>query len=143
MNEERNQENREQEFESSETFYSTASAEFSFDKQSSNSQTEHNGFSEPSQPLPEETPEYHKYELVAMILGILSIVLYSCCCIGIVLGIISIVYAYKVRNMSTDKKMSGMALAGLICSIIGFAVLLLYVVLFVFIFFIIGITSFL
>ncbi len=81
---------------------------------------------EPNQIAPEETAKRHNYELTAMILGILSLVLLFCCGLGVILGIISIVFACKARGLSPNKKMEGMALAGLICSIISCSIALFY-----------------
>lgn len=57
--------------------------------------------------------------ILALVFGILSIII-SCCCtyLGIALGIAGIVLAVLSKKDNGDK-MNGMAIAGMICSIIA------------------------
>ena len=80
---------------------------------------------------PMESPELRKNETVALILGILSLVLASCCCVNLILAIISICFALKTKRLTETVKISSMGLAGLICSIIGLIIFVLYIILIV------------
>ncbi len=79
-------------------------------------------------PMPKQPAGHAKgYATAALILGIASVFCTCCCCclymIAPVLSIIAIVMACLSRR-DNGKKMSGMALAGLILAIIGFIVFL-------------------
>lgn len=54
--------------------------------------------------------------VLALIMGILSIILCCCSVIGIIPGILGIVFSRKAKNKG---EIGGMATAGLVCSIIG------------------------
>lgn len=59
---------------------------------------------------------------LSMILGIISVAsVCLCCCfpVALVLGIISLVSAFKSKKLSPTGKLDGMAVAGIICSIFG------------------------
>ncbi len=84
--------------------------------------------------IDEISEELHRTELASLILGILSFVLLGCCGVSIVLGVISLCFAYKTKNMTKDKKFSSMALAGLICSWISIALFVLSLIIFIFAF---------
>lgn len=56
--------------------------------------------------------------IASMVLGIISIVLGLCYGVGIIFGIVSIILGIMSKKAS-DGKLSGMALAGIICSVIG------------------------
>ncbi|MBQ9085821.1 MAG: hypothetical protein IJY47_01390 [Clostridia bacterium] len=91
-----------------------------------------------AQPMPSIAREYnedafHRAEMTALIMGIIAIVLMGCCCVNIIFAIISICFAVKAKNLSQNKKMSSMALGGLICSIISIALTIIIIVLYVFI----------
>lgn len=79
-------------------------------------------------PFPQNPPEHHSAELVSMILGIISFVLCSCCCVNVVLSIISICYAFKAKRLSFDRRFSGMALAGLILSVLSIVFMVIFAV---------------
>ncbi len=77
---------------------------------------------------PQMTPQYGPVPpkqgtdvlgIVSLVTGILSLL--SCCCTGlsIVFGIAAVVCAVLSRNQSANRKFSGMAVAGLVCGIIG------------------------
>lgn len=87
----------------------------------------------PQEP-PTEDPEYRKSGVVSMVLGIISAALYYCCCVNIVLAIISLVHARKNKRLSPNGRMHGMAVAGTICSwcSIGFSVLFWGIYFFIF-----------
>lgn len=90
-----------------------------------------NGFDQ--QPVYQEPQPVEKKSntksILALVFGILAIVI-SCCCtyLGIILGIVGIVMAVLSRN-DNDGKFSGMALAGLICSIAGIVIAVVSIVL--------------
>ena len=77
---------------------------------------------------PQMTPQYGPVPpkqgtdvlgIVSLVTGILSLL--GCCCtwLGIVFGIAAVVCAVLSRNQSANRKFSGMAVAGLVCGIIG------------------------
>ncbi len=68
----------------------------------------------------------HKAGRISWILGLISLITWFCCCSNLVLGIISICYAAKSKRLSETKKMNVMGVAGLICSIISMAMIVLY-----------------
>lgn len=72
--------------------------------------------------------------IASMVLGIASIIFGLCYGIGLVLGVISIVFAI-ISKKASDGKLCGMALAGLICSIIGIVISIVF-----WVFLIIGLT---
>lgn len=99
--------------------------EKTFDGAESQSQTYYNfsngGGAAPSAPaVSAEADKAKSKSMTAMILGIVAVVT-SCIClclpVGLVLGIISLVFCSKAKKLSPEKKYDGMALAGLICSI--------------------------
>lgn len=68
--------------------------------------------------------------LVSMLCGILSLVF--CCCtknISLVLAIAAIVLAIIKKCTSNDKRFGGMAIAGLVCGILTFAIVIVLSVL--------------
>lgn len=69
--------------------------------------------------------------IASMILGIVSIVFGLCYGVGIVFGIISLVFAI-ISKKASEGKFSGMALAGLICSIIGIVISIVVIVFLIF-----------
>ena len=87
---------------------------------------------------PQMTPQYGPVPpkqgtdvlgIVSLVTGILSLL--SCCCtwLSIVFGIAAVVCAVLSRNQSANRKFSGMAVAGLVCGIIGLALGILGIVL--------------
>ncbi|MGN0347727.1 MAG: DUF4190 domain-containing protein, partial [Lachnospiraceae bacterium] len=63
--------------------------------------------------------------IVALILGILSILLDCCCAVlGFVLGVTAIILACVYRK-NNDGQFGGMALAGLICGCVGIATMVI------------------
>lgn len=58
------------------------------------------------------------YAIASLVLGILSIPLGCCYGLGLILAIISIVFAFVSRKQSGGK-FTGMAIAGIICSVLG------------------------
>lgn len=66
--------------------------------------------------------------LASLILGILSVLLSLCYGIGILFGIAALVLGIISRK-STGGKLSGMALAGVICSICGIVIGIAFIVL--------------
>ena len=77
---------------------------------------------------PQMTPQYGPVPpkqgtdvlgIVSLVTGILSLL--GCCCtwLGIVFGIAAVVCAVLSRSQSANRKFSGMAVAGLVCGIIG------------------------
>lgn len=58
------------------------------------------------------------YAIASLVLGILSIPLGCCYGLGLILAIISIVFAFVSRKQSSGK-FTGMAIAGIICSVLG------------------------
>ncbi len=94
-------------FEESHTYYYTAE-----------SMSDVGGSPQPSG----EDPAAHKAGLVSMILGLIALFTWSCCCANFVLGIISICFAAKAKRLSENKKMNGMGVAGMTCSIISMGI---------------------
>ena len=94
---------------------------------------------------PEDDPDLPKTQVTSMVLGIIAAAMVSCCGISIVLGIISICLAVKTRRLNSTGRMSGMGIAGMICSIYAIATDLLIGLVLLFIFFIgmLGTLSFL
>ncbi len=81
--------------------------------------------------IPPQPPANNSLAITSMVLGILSIFIPF---VGIVLGIIAIILGRKAMkeippNSSGSAK--GMALTGLICGIVGLAIYLLYLIIFV------------
>ncbi|MEI3613857.1 DUF4190 domain-containing protein [Pseudogracilibacillus sp. SO30301A] len=77
-----------------------------------------------------DTEQTNSSAIIALVLGILSLVIPW---LGLILGIIGIVFyvkAKKALNVSQEKG-SGIALAGLICSIIGILLQLFVIIAFV------------
>ncbi|MCH5280495.1 MAG: DUF4190 domain-containing protein [Lachnospiraceae bacterium] len=79
------------------------------------------------QPAPQQ-PSKTK-SILALVFGILSIII-SCCCtyLGIALGIAGIVMAVLSKKDNGDK-MNGMAIAGMVCSIIAIVISVVSIVL--------------
>ena len=73
-----------------------------------------------------EEPFSTGFAIASLIFGILSL-LGSCCCIGGLLGILGIVFGCLQKKDESDKK-PGMAIAGIITSIIGIILSLLALV---------------
>lgn len=61
-------------------------------------------------------PESKTYSVLSLIMGILSLVFCCCSIVGIIPGIVGIILANKAKK---NGETSGMATAGLVCSIIG------------------------
>ena len=61
--------------------------------------------------------------IASLVLGILSVCSCCCCCgaffFPLIFGIVSVVLAILARVKSPDKKMGGMAIAGLILGVVG------------------------
>ncbi len=75
------------------------------------------GYGRPADMYYEGEPKGTGFAVASLVLGILGVV---CCCawyLSLIFGILSIVFA--VVNKKQNGKMSGMALAGLICGIVG------------------------
>lgn len=84
-----------------------------------------NGFETPNyeQPVYSEPEKKSNVKaILALVFGILSILI-SCCCtyLGIALGIAGIILAV-VSKKDNGGKMSGMAVAGMICSILAIVI---------------------
>lgn len=87
-------------------------------------------YSQPTYSQPEPQKNTNVKAILALVFGILSIL--TCCCYGVVsiiLGIVGIVMAVlaKKENMG---QFPGMAIAGLVCSIIGILLGVAYWILF-------------
>ncbi len=89
----------------------------------------------------QEDPEFQKSGTVSMVLGIIALVLGNCCCVNIVLAIISFAYAKKNKRLSPDGRMSSTAVAGTICSWISIAITVLMCLVFVLMFIILMLTE--
>jgi len=70
------------------------------------------------QPQPEPPKEKNGAAVTSLIMGILALV-FSCCGGGLIFGIVGIITAIVSKSKSSTGKMPGMAIAGLIMSIIG------------------------
>lgn len=81
-----------------------------------------------------QTETTNSSAIIALVLGILSLVIPW---VGFILGIIAIVYYVKAKKAIkiTNEKGNGMALAGLICGIIGILAQLLVIIAFLAFFF--------
>lgn len=81
-----------------------------------------------------QTETTNSSAIIALVLGILSLVIPW---VGFILGIIAIVYYLKAKKAIkiTNEKGNGMALAGLICGIIGILAQLLVIIAFLAFFF--------
>ena len=75
-----------------------------------------------------QEPEKKTKEVLALVFGICAVVI-TCCCtyLGIACGVVGIIMAIMVKN--EKGKMTGMAVAGLICSIVGIAFAIVSIVL--------------
>ena len=67
----------------------------------------------------EEKKKASGQEIGALVCGILSILSCACCGLGIVLGIVALVLALMSKKKNPEGKLSGMAIAGLVCGIVG------------------------
>ena len=84
-------------------------------------------------PPAEEKKEGRGFAIASLGLGIVSLFTCCCCClcnllfVPLICGILAIVFAVVSKNRSSDKKMSGMAIAGLILGIIGVVICVLLI----------------
>lgn len=82
------------------------------------------------QTQPTNTQNGQGFGIASMVLGIVSLVL--CCCvpiISIICSIISIIFGVKVKGYSGDRAVSGMATAGIVCSIISLILCVIWIIL--------------
>ena len=70
------------------------------------------------QPQPEPPKEKNGAAITSLIMGILSLV-FACCGGSLIFGIVGIITAIVSKSKSSTGKLSGMAIAGLIMSIVG------------------------
>ena len=70
------------------------------------------------QPQPEPPKEKNGAAITSLIMGILSLV-FACCGGSLIFGIVGIITAIVSKSKSPAGKLSGMAVAGLIMSIVG------------------------
>ena len=70
------------------------------------------------QPQPEPPKEKNGAAIASLIMGILSLV-FACCGGSLIFGIVGIITAIVSKSKSPTGKLSGMAVAGLIMSIVG------------------------
>lgn len=87
-----------------------------------------NSFNYTPQPNVNEPNPGHGLAIASLVLGIISIV--SCCCVylSVVAGVVGVVLAILSKNKSKDNKFEGLAMAGLVCSIIGVVISVGYIV---------------
>lgn len=87
-----------------------------------------NSFHYTPQPNVNEPNPGHGLAIASLVLGIISIV--SCCCVylSVVAGVVGVVLAILSKNKSKDNKFEGLAMAGLVCSIIGVVISVGYIV---------------
>ena len=70
------------------------------------------------QPQPEPPKEKNGAAIASLIMGILSLV-FACCGGSLIFGIVGIITAIVSKSKSPTGKLNGMAIAGLIMSIVG------------------------
>ena len=70
------------------------------------------------QPQPEPPKEKNGAAVVSLVMGILSLV-FACCGGSLIFGIVGIITAIVSKSKSSTGKLNGMAIAGLIMSIVG------------------------
>ena len=75
--------------------------------------------------------ELNNAEITALVLGIISVLTTTCCCINIVLAIIAICFAVKTKKLTANHKMGSMALGGMICACISIGATVLIMALYV------------
>lgn len=96
-------------------------------------------------PMPEE-PEFRPFEevppapvsrasrgfaIASLVLGIASLCTCCCCCCGLVFlpflcGVLAVVFAVLAKTRAADKKMPGMAIAGMILGIIAIVISIIF-----------------
>ncbi len=84
---------------------------------------------DPVKPLNTPSSAVNGFALASMILGIIAVTLCAGSSQGIILGVISLVFA--IISSSQVGRMNGMAKAGMICGIAGISLTVLYIVAFV------------
>lgn len=82
-------------------------------------------------PSAPESTAHKGFSVASLVLGIVSICSFCCCCCGLffvplICGILAIVFAIIAAKKAPDKKMPGMAIAGLILGIIAVVVSILF-----------------
>ena len=87
-----------------------------------------NSFHYTPQPNVNEPDPGHGMAIASLVLGIVSIL--SCCCVylSVVAGVVGVVLAILSKNKSKNNKFEGLAIAGLICSIIGVVISVGYII---------------
>ncbi|MBE6589320.1 MAG: DUF4190 domain-containing protein [Ruminococcaceae bacterium] len=91
---------------------------------------ENNTFFDPVPPSEEQKPN-RGFAIASLVLGIVSLCTCCCCClcdllfVPLICAILAIVFAIVAKTKSPDKKMPGMAIAGLILGIIGAVICIL------------------
>ncbi len=79
-----------------------------------------------------ESRAYKGFSIAALVLGIASVAGVCCCCccglffLPLICGVLAIVFAVIAARKAPDKKMPGMAIAGLILGIIGVLLTLVF-----------------
>ena len=71
------------------------------------------------QPQPEPPKEKNGAAVTSLIMGIIGLVFSCCCGSGLIFGIVGIITAIVSKSKSSTGKLNGMAIAGLIMSIIS------------------------
>lgn len=86
------------------------------------------GFTPPP-PQPHMPPKTNGKSIAALVLGILSIMLPY---IGFIIGIIAIVFsAISLKEIKNQEQGRGMAIAGLVCGIVGTAIYAIIILVFI------------
>lgn len=87
-----------------------------------------NSFNYTPQPNVNEPDPGHGLAIASLVLGIVSLL--SCCCVylSVVAGVVGVVLAILSKNKSKENKFEGMAMAGLVCSIIGVVLSVGYII---------------
>ena len=70
-----------------------------------------------TQPIPQKAP-VNGMAIGGLVCGIISILMCCCCGIGVVVAIVGVILSLLSKK-SSGGKLSGVAIAGLICSVIG------------------------
>lgn len=101
-----------------------------FDYQPSSEGT--NSFFDPVPPV-QDAKSGRGFAIASLVLGIASLFTCCCCCfcdlliIPLICAILAIVFAFVSKAKSAEKKLAGMAIAGLILGIIGALICLLLI----------------
>ena len=101
-----------------------------FDYQPSSEGTQ--SFFDPVPPV-EQKKGGRGFAIAALVLGIVSICICCCCCfcdlliVPLICAVLAIVFAIVSKHQSEDKKMHGMAIAGLILGIVGLVICVLLI----------------